>query len=142
MSASKPISQSAIRTRIREAHLRATPARVATYAVLHEAAAPLTHSDVVARLEGKGFDPATVYRNLMDLTEAGLLARTDLGDHAWRFELEGLHTAHHPHFICIDCGAISCLEDVAIEVRGKRVPRAVSNDDIQVQLRGRCDICS
>lgn len=136
------LSPDAIRDRIRAAGLRVTPGRVATYAALHAAAQPLTHADVVAKLDGAGFDPATVYRNLIDLTDAGLLARSDLGDHAWRFELEGRHTAQHPHFICVDCGEISCLEGVAIEVRGKRVPRAVSKDDVQVQIRGRCDTCS
>ena len=35
----------------------------------------------------KGIDKATAFRNLNDMTDAGLLRRTELGDHVWRFEL-------------------------------------------------------
>ena len=135
------ISQEAVRTRLRNSGLRATPGRIATYALLHDAAQPLTHSDVVERLNHTGVDRATLFRNLQDLVEGGLATRTDLGDHVWRFELEGRH-AGHPHFVCTDCGDVACLENVDIEVKGSRVPRAVESLAIEVQVRGRCDDCA
>lgn len=133
-----------VRAQIRRAGLRATVGRIATYEALHEASAPLTHADVVERLAPLGLDRATVYRNLTDLTDAGLVARSDLGDHAWRFELS--HTdgdgSDHVHFVCIDCGEVACLPGVGLEVGGSEVPRAVSEQQVEVQLRGRCDECS
>jgi len=130
----------AIRDRLREHGLRATPGRTATYALLQQAEQPLTHGDIVERLSDTGVDPATIFRNLQDLTEAGLISRTDLGDHVWRFELEGRHGSH-PHFVCTDCGDVSCLEDVDIELKGKRLPRALKRANVEVQVRGRCDNC-
>jgi Fur family transcriptional regulator, ferric uptake regulator len=138
------LSRDQIRSRIRQAGLRATLGRIATYEALHVAAAPLTHADVVAKLSSIGLDRATVYRNLTDLTEAGLVARSDLGDHAWRFELShaGPHDSEHVHFVCIDCGEVACLPGVGLEVSAVDVPRAVSQQRVEVQLRGRCDDCS
>jgi Fur family ferric uptake transcriptional regulator len=133
-----------VRLRIRQAGLRATPARIATYEVLLDAKAPLTHGDVTERLAGAGFDRATVYRNLVDLSEAGLVFRSDHGDHAWRFELRarGHHESEHIHFVCVDCGDVSCLPHVGVTIRSaKGAPRAVSSQKVQVQLRGRCDSC-
>ncbi|MEZ4440527.1 MAG: transcriptional repressor [Polyangiaceae bacterium] len=138
-----PLSRQAARDRIRDVGLRATPGRIATYQVLAEAEAPLTHADVVTALAASGLDRATVYRNLMDLTEAGLVARSDLGDHAWRFELSHAtaHEGDHVHFVCVDCGEVACLPNVALQVTGDGVPRAVHQQRVEVQLRGRCDDC-
>lgn len=38
----------------------------------------MTHADVAEHLAEKGFDQATAYRNLIALTEAELLRRSDL----------------------------------------------------------------
>lgn len=64
---------------IREAGLRATPARIATLEILYRAGAPLTHADVAEKLASRGIDKATAFRNLNDLAEAGLLRKTELG---------------------------------------------------------------
>ena len=129
-----------IRARLRDAGLRVTPGRLATYALLHEATIPLTHSEVSETLGDTGVDRATLFRNLQDLTEAGLVTRTDRGDHVWRFEVAGRH-ANHPHFVCVDCGEVACLPNVALQVTGDGVPRAVHQQRVEVQLRGRCDDC-
>jgi Fur family ferric uptake transcriptional regulator len=133
-----------LRQRIRERGLRATPGRLATYRTLLSAEAPLSHSDVVTALEGHGFDRATIYRNLIDLTDAGLLARSDLGDHSWRFEISsGENDSDHVHFVCVACGDVSCLDGVDVDIRAtKAAPRAVDSMQVEVQLRGRCDACS
>jgi Fur family transcriptional regulator, ferric uptake regulator len=81
----EPSETLAVQQRIREAGLRATAPRVAVLGVLDGARGPLTHGQVHRRLAAQGLDRATVYRNLRDLSEAGLLLRTDLGDHVWRY---------------------------------------------------------
>jgi len=48
---------------------------------------PMSHADVAGELASHGLDRATVYRNLMDLADAGLVSRADHGDHVWRFSL-------------------------------------------------------
>src|SRR5438067_7954895 len=67
--------------------LRRTAPRVAVLDLLARAGGPLSHGEVAAELAERGFDRATVYRNLLDLTDVELVRRTDPGDHVWRFEL-------------------------------------------------------
>ena len=132
---------------LRQAGLRATQPRVAVLARLLAARSPLSHGDVAEDLSAQGFDRATVYRNLIDLTEAGLARRADIGDHVWRFELVRPADAHaaeaHPHFICGECGAVSCLPEDTVSVRpGRGTPRALKRRGLSVQVRGVCDACA
>ncbi|MEP1647136.1 MAG: transcriptional repressor, partial [Rhodopirellula bahusiensis] len=56
----------AIKQAIRDAGLRATPARIATLMMLRDASAPLTHANVADHLAANGVDKATAFRNLND----------------------------------------------------------------------------
>jgi len=107
----------------------------------------MSHGEVAKELAPAGFDRATVYRNLMDLVEAGIVVRADLGDHVWRFEVaragRASHGAEHPHFVCTECGDVSCLPDGAVRLfGGKGRPRAIAEKAVEVQVRGRCDGCA
>lgn len=128
---------------IRDAGLRATPARIATLSLLHQADYPLTHANVTEHLSRKGFDQATAYRNLNDLVDTGIVHRTELGDHVWRFEVidKEKHSNHtHPHFLCLDCGDVSCLAEI-------KLPKASLAKNYQIKevteilLRGYCRNC-
>ncbi len=134
-------------TRLRATGLRRTGPRIAVLEQLEAATSPLTHGELATTLLPLGYDRATIYRVLMDLTEARMVKRTDLGDHMWRFELlreDALAEEHHPHLVCTDCGQVSCLQDVKVSVmptaRGKKP--AVLEQNYEVQLRGRCANCA
>src|SRR5690554_6721096 len=95
-----------LRAMIRDSGLRCTSSRLTVLEKLIETSSPISHSELSEMLVPQGFDQATVYRNLTDLTEAGILTRHDLGDHIWRFEFrsEDSHEdGEHPHFYCTDC---------------------------------------
>ena len=115
----------AVQARIRGVGLRCTAARIAVLQYLISATGPLTHAEVSEAVgPSKGFDRATIYRNLTELTEAGLVSRVELGDHVWRFELKRAGHAHakgedHPHFLCTSCGEVSCLDDVDVAITPK-----------------------
>lgn len=131
---------------LREAGLRATAARSAVLSCLIEAGGPLSHADVCDRLAEAGFDRATVWRNLADLTETRLVRRTDLGDHLWRFELSTKVEHHpeeiHPHFVCTACGTVACLPEGTITLNAVRgSPRALRSGNVEVQVRGTCNEC-
>jgi len=134
-----------LRDRLREAGLRATSARVAVLRYFLVNPGSLTHADLVEGLAGQGWDRATLYRNLTDLTEAGLLKRSDMGDHLWRYELltaESHTSEHHPHFMCLECGEVSCLPEGAIAVTADpRLPRSLQKGSVELQVRGICDNC-
>ncbi len=137
-----------IRERVQAAGLRVTAQRVAVVELLQEARSPLTHAEVVAALAPHGWDRATTYRNLTDMTAAELLQRTDVGDHVWRFELRrapdvvGHAGMGHPHFVCGDCGEVVCLPLATVRVSGGiGLPKALSGGAVEVQIKGRCDRC-
>ena len=136
----------ALAARLRAAGLRSTAPRLAVLQHLLARAAPVSHADLCKSLEKDGFDRATLYRNLIDLTDVGIVTRTDLGDHVWRFEMkprDGDHAGSHPHFVCSDCGTVSCLQDVAVRiVRGKRAPKSLATKQLAIQITALCDDCA
>lgn len=130
-----------VKQAIREAGLRATPARIATLQLLRESNTPLTHAVVADHLAATGVDKATAFRNLNDMVEAGLLRRTEVGDHVWRFEaLSSEHDNGHPHFLCVDCGTVSCLDDVKLTAGSQRASDKVG-EVTEILLRGHCNDC-
>jgi Fur family transcriptional regulator, ferric uptake regulator len=134
-----------LRTRIRAAGLRVTAARVEVLRLLSERTTPSSHPEVFASLQERGWDRATLYRNLVDLSEAGILRRVDHGDHVWRYELA--QTTHgddveHPHFLCTSCGDLSCLDAVVVQLpQNSAIPGAMRTGRVQIQFRGLCDRC-
>jgi len=135
-----------LRAEIRRRGMRSTGARVAVLAHLSRATAPLSHMEICEALVDLGYDRATIYRNLTDLAEAGLLVRSDLGDHVWRFERKRARAGHadgHAHFVCVDCGGVSCLPALSVRVvRSSGAPRALGTKQVEVQVKGRCDACA
>ena len=144
LTASAP-SLDSLKSTIRGVGLRSTAPRIAVLKRLLVATTPVSHGELVDTLADEGMDRTTVYRNLVDLTEAGLVQRTDLGDHVWRFELKrgDGERIRHPHFTCTDCGTVSCLPEVTVSVKsGKGVPKSLSKQKVEIQLRGKCDDCA
>jgi len=131
---------------LRDAGLRATSARTLVLDCLMRAGRALTHAEVCEELDEHGYDRATLYRNLVDLTSGGLVNRTDLGDHLWRFELVGgggHDSSAHAHFVCQECGDVSCLPDDAVSVKSRRgVPKAIKQKQVEIQVRGVCNECA
>lgn len=121
--------------------LRVTSQRLALLRELSRTRHPISHPELSELLAPEGLDRATVYRNLLSLTKAGLLVQTRLGDAVARFELPrsaSLHHDEHPHFVCTSCGDIACLPARAVSLHGAATRITVA----EVQLRGLCTSCS
>ncbi len=135
-------SVSEIRSLLSGVGLRTTSARLAVVRRLQAAKSPLSHAEVAEELVPLGFDKATVFRNLTDLVDAGLVSRTELGDHVWRFELR--RHAHgneqHPHFVCVECGSVTCLHDVDMP-RTAQKSWAKVGQVTEILLKGHCNTC-
>jgi Fur family peroxide stress response transcriptional regulator len=121
--------------------LRFTLQRYSLVAFLMENAG---HPTAVEIFEGVNrLDPrsskATVYRNLRDLVEAGLVREVAVEGRSARFDLKGIQ---HHHFICDRCGTVENMDwfDVLMppsQRTGKRVVR-----EYELILRGLCDACA
>ena len=143
MKHQKSSQSESIKQAIRDVGLRATPARIATLKLIQGASSPLTHAEVSEELQDLGVDKATVFRNLNDMASAGLLRRTELGDHVWRFELvaqDGGHGSAHPHFVCVDCGTVSCMDQIKLTAGSLRLSEEYG-EVTEILLRGHCNDC-
>lgn len=136
-----PPTDTELRTMIRDVKLRATAARVAVLRLLHGIDAPASHPEICEALRADGWDRATLFRNLADLTTAGLLRKRDLGDRLWRYELASSDNdeGDHPHFLCTVCGDVTCLPDIALSVASG--PQSLRQGRVEIQFRGTCDAC-
>jgi Fur family ferric uptake transcriptional regulator len=139
------LSLQEVKSLIRDAGLRCTAARVTVVQHLAGVAIPQSHSDVTGALEHFGFDQSTIYRCLTELAEAGILARLELGDSVRRFELRHSSTtagfSDHPHFMCVDCGSIVCLDDFTFRLSPRKRGMAPPGQIVEVVLKGHCAGC-
>ena len=43
----------------------------------------------------------------------------------------------HPHFVCTECGTVSCLPETAVRIgTGTRIPRSLAERRVEVQVKG------
>lgn len=133
------------RQTLRSVALRATAARVAVLKLLASKGVPMSHAGVVESLTEFGFDQSTLYRCLNEIADAGLLTRLDLGDQTRRFELrktDGNVEFTHPHFMCVDCGQLTCMNDFSVQITPSRGPRRDKLGTItEILIRGHCGNC-
>jgi Fur family transcriptional regulator, ferric uptake regulator len=141
------MSMEQAREALSTAKLRRTSCRLAVLQHLSRMIGPVTHADVADKLVPEGYDKSTIYRCLIELADAGIANRLDLGDHVWRFELRGDEThksIDHPHFTCVDCGKIMCLPDVKVDIGApKNAKSTVTPFQVtEVLLKGHCGACN
>ncbi|WP_417851339.1 Fur family transcriptional regulator [Thalassoglobus sp.] len=128
---------------IREVGLRHTAARAAVLQELISADAPLSHAELTGRLKSSGIDQATIFRNLNDLADAGLLFKIALGDQVWRFEYSDPANPKrkaHSHFLCTQCGTVACLEEVNLTSATMQRTKKLGHID-EIFLKGKCVTC-
>lgn len=144
MTAKAGLTTQEARTALKAAQLRCTASRIAVLQFVSRQAAPQSHADVAEALVPEGYDKSTLYRCLVEMADAGLLSRLELGDHAWRFAFHtgaAHHAADHPHFVCVDCGKVECMPDVKVQVHPKKGKTPVAGRITEVTLKGHCTAC-
>jgi len=132
------------REALRALKLRGTAARIAVLQKMARSDIPLSHAEVTASLQEVGFDPSTIFRSLTELAEAGLLHRVDVGDGSRRFEYSPPSTkgeGPHPHFLCLDCGKITCLPETTFSFRSASKSSVQPGQVTEVLLKGHCVEC-
>lgn len=127
--------------------LRLTRHRRSVLAALEHSPRPLTVDEVVS---ASAVPTSTVYRNLAELVEAGVVVRvTGLGG-GDRHELaEQFSQHHHHHLVCTDCGMVTDFDpspqleklidreiDALLSTSGFAITHHVFD------VRGRCRECN
>ena len=78
---SKRDSEEQFRRVLHSVGLKCTNARLSMLRQLSRASRPLTHRELATILATRGFDPATIFRNLIEFVSKGLAVRIDAGPH-------------------------------------------------------------
>jgi Fur family ferric uptake transcriptional regulator len=129
---------------LRRNSLNVTESRKKILSLFLNVQGALAHGDI-ERKAGEKFDRVTVYRTLQTFVEKGMIHTIPTTDNSVRYALckdncsEGHHHDDHVHFICLQCGATLCLEDVVvpeIKMRG-----GFSVNEIEVVVKGTCLDC-
>jgi len=144
MPAHSPDVTAELKAMLRKRGLRATAARMGVLTALHDERGPMTHEQIMAKIEEGFTDKATVWRILSDLSEHDILRRMDLGDRIWRYEL--LDNCRpvaddHGHFLCEECGVVRCLPPMRITDAQGGLPDMLQGAAFKMRLTGRCVDC-
>lgn len=102
--------------------LKATLPRLKVLEVFqHSGDRHLAAEDVYKILLAEGADIglATIYRVLVQFTEAGLLNRLHFEGGRAMFELNEGH--HHDHMVCLGCGKVQEFFDASLEQRQREI---------------------
>lgn len=134
--------------RLREHGLRPTKARRLVLALLGDKNDHLNPEGIMAALRNKGYpmSVATLYQNLNNLVEAGLLIRIKGPDGLMRFDA---NLDPHHHLVCDTCGK---MIDVRInhktQIQQSAVDYQTGNslsdwhiNHINIELKGTCPDC-
>jgi len=129
---------------LRRNHLSVTDSRKKILSLFLQHKDALTHGDIEKKA-GEKFDRVTIYRTLQTFVEKGIIHSIPTSDNAVRYALckdctEGHHHDDHVHFMCDNCNATICLDNV---VSPKiELPAGYIASDVQVVIHGICKECS
>jgi len=128
----------------KEKGLKLTPQRKVIFDILAESNRHLTVDDIYqkARTVYPMLSPATVYRNVEQMVDAGLLTHLELSGASMRYDT---NLDEHHHFVCDKCGKVFdlYLKDFSYEVDSEKSHLDdVRVDSKQLYLHGACGECS
>lgn len=123
--------------------LRSTGPRIAVLRILSGSERPLSYREVHGCVTDMGWDPTTIYRNLVKLRDAGVASVVSRAAGIDRYALVDTPEAphRHAHFLCEDCGLLACLPADVMSSTAAEGPWAASIEHAAVQLRGTCPDC-
>lgn len=103
------MNRESIFNHIRTQKLKLTPVRRKLIDAFLQATQPLSYDQCKPWFT---MDKTTFYRNMHAFESARIIRKIESDDKKWYFELA---TTEHAHFICDQCHAIKCLEDVPLQ---------------------------
>ena len=125
---------------LRQANLRATPARIAVLEILSAIDTPVDVAFIVDKIN-LSFDQATVYRTVDTLVKEGLIKQVDFREGKYRYELEG---DHHHHLVCQKCGSITPIYEQCVAITDSTIATKYNFTvtDHHLEFFGHCHKCN
>jgi len=129
---------------LKQHHLSVTESRCTILDYFLNNRGALSHADIEQSLPGK-YDRVTIYRTLQTFVGKGILHAIPSPDNVIRYALckdecgAGHHHDNHVHFVCRQCGVMTCLEDTDLPL--VKLPDGFTASRVEVQVMGVCDHC-
>jgi len=128
---------------LHERGLRATPGRLALLKLMRSSASPVSLDEAVRQCGRGAGDRATVYRNLLALTKAGIVEEVKSSGKRQLYELALRGQDHQPHAhahaVCTACGVVACVEQSQLPTLGAAPGWSISTQEFT--LWGECPDC-
>jgi Fe2+ or Zn2+ uptake regulation protein len=110
--------------------------------VFNDASSALCHEDIEQKLTGK-VDRVTIYRILNGFCDEGRLHKIITDSGKIHYALckrcsEHQHHDNHPHFKCLQCGEIQCIDKM---VELPTLPEGYAASSLLFTVSGHCKKC-
>ncbi|MCZ6469098.1 MAG: Fur family transcriptional regulator [Candidatus Dadabacteria bacterium] len=127
----------------KEKGLKLTPQRMVIFRILSESKQHVTVDQVYkrARVEYPMLSPATVYRNMEQMVETGLLTHLELSGASMRYDT---NLDEHHHFVCSKCGKVTdvYLDNIKYSLDESRSALGKAQiNSLDLHLQGTCGEC-
>ncbi|MCZ6639929.1 MAG: Fur family transcriptional regulator [Candidatus Dadabacteria bacterium] len=128
----------------KEKGLKLTPQRMVIFRILSESKQHVTVDQVYkrARVEYPMLSPATVYRNMEQMVETGLLTHLELSGASMRYDT---NLDEHHHFVCSKCGKVTdvYLDNIKYSLDESRSALGKAQiNSLDLHLQGICAECT
>jgi Fe2+ or Zn2+ uptake regulation protein len=124
--------------------LKATPKRIAILEILAEHSAYLGPEEIWRKLRSRfaKIGLPTVYRNLEELSEGGVIMKIIHPDRKLYY-FYCRNDDHHHHFVCLTCRRVQDLDFCCMDEVEKRVHQALKGKIVShvLQVYGLCQEC-
>ncbi|HBA88961.1 MAG TPA: transcriptional repressor [Geobacter sp.] len=129
---------------LKEAGMKATPKRLAILEMLEGETAYASPEELWKRMRDR-FDRLglpTVYRNLEELAESGVLSKV-IHPNRQLYYYFCSNREHHHHFVCLSCRKVQDIPSCGIEALEREVSKTVGGKVLShiLQLNGLCSGC-
>ena len=129
---------------LQHAGIAKTPQRLGVLNIFLAAKTPLSLNTIKKRLAAQvRFDKVTLYRILSLFKNLGIIREVTSRNGANYFEIASKDNPVHPHFNCLDCGALTCMEPLTFSQSRQLIsPKEdYSVDHIEINISGLCADC-
>lgn len=122
--------------------LKAGKVRLDCLELILKSKTPLSAVDILEDSLMQGVSKSTVYRNLEDLMEVGIIDQVASSSDSKLYEIKTKH--HHHHFSCTDCGWVECVDVCELEKHLKAFEQKMrcAGMDVRKHLLGFEGLCN
>ena len=125
---------------LRDNHLKITKTRVAVFNILLSSNKPLSHSEIMEKLDSeKAWDRVTIYRTLSEFEEKKIIKSLLSKERTTFFEIIDT-LKEHAHITCEICGKMECLIDEMFHFAIKKVGEYQIRS-VEILVKGICRNC-